>query len=1069
MGLAYCHLAACNEPLALDNFEAAFATAPEHPGTMASMALAHILRGNKTAAFDLARSALLADPACEQAAVVLPQAAPADFSLAELEALVPGRFLDVPAVLRGLAQAASGRGERDAEVCHAERAHLLAPGDWRSGAQLGGKLLAPVADDDDSLGLTRMVPPSLRGRLGRATDLLRDAWDRIRDTGNARRAPEVASNLCAALLLDGNDRLARTVLDEGLAAAPQDVALLLRSGWFAAMDCDWAAALSAFERVPEDGLELDDRFVVAKALLEAGRTAEARAAIADLVTREASRPGTRERSAALELEMEIASGGGEDIVAAALDSDPDSMLLRAAALPVWAGNAGLHERLSADCRRIGAVAPDPRDRALAADTLARLGHPSDAADIFASVPVPTHVDTPVLRGRLRALLVADRRTDARELLDTLDPALRPTQPYLEAAVYLYDRIGDLPAAIRTLEAAFRAGHEETWSRLAWLDATERSGGVETAKAWLATVGEDMPGTPAELMALAQAMDKLIGDPKALAIGYRALRAGYYDPKIHMAYAFGLYMLGNAVKRLPPQPTAVAGDTAVTLSYEGRPDIVRVIECGEAPSLTRGENSPTDPLALRLIGLRPGDEIDLPVLGGTPRRYRVAMIEDRFRHANRRTLHDFHRLFPENTSFQTLPLDIYKGADALAPIIDIASRHSERVGSLLETYREGRLPLAFFAHAAGKHACDVWDAMRERRDLPLVCALGTAPERNEAADCLASSSVPVLDPLSVYAVVAVGIHDEVAAALSGRAVTQSTIDYLRTLVDQRRQAVDCGTGTLGWNGQSLVMDEPGREQRETLLTTAEGALAFALGCRVVAAEGTAPLPEAAGVLAAMPDAFADTIRAAMAPGHLLISDDLCFRQVAAACGVQSAAWTQPVHQHGLEQGRYAFPAFATANAALAATSYRFLSFGEGEIINVLRSSGWTREGQAERLLQRLADAGNEAAGVAGIVAGVLLAATVDGRLARACSSLLDAFLDVNASGTSAIMMIALAIAGARLRNQCWSAVSERWAETAGLTPADAVMARILEPAVRHHVRITVALREAFRAAGVEWRR
>ena len=72
-----------------------------------------------------------------------------------------------------------------------------------------------------------------------------------------------------------------------------------------------------------------------------------------------------------------------------------------------------------------------------------------------------------------------------------------------------------------------------------------------------------------------------------------------------------------------------------------------------------------------------------------------------------------------------------------------------------------------------------------------------------------------------------------------------------------------------------------------------------------------------------------------------------------------------------------------------------------------------------LLRRLADPGNEVAGVAGIVAGVLLAAMVDGQLPRACSSLVDVFLDVNASGAPATMTAAFAIAGARLRNQCWS--------------------------------------------------
>ncbi len=1064
VGLAFCRLAACEEEGALASFREAYATAPGHPGVRAAMALASLISGDRAGAYNLAAGALSADPSCELAAVLLPQAAPSAMLFADVRALVPETFLAIPAVLRALSQAASDRGDWDEAIRWAEQAHALTPDDWRSAAQLGAKLLATVADDDVAVGLTRFVAPEHTVTFARGVTLLREAWEGIRGNGNARRAPEVPANLCAALLLTGDEEGARSVLGDGLSAAPGDPNLLRRRGWFAAIDCDWPTAISSFAEMPNAELTGEDRFVVAKALLEDGRLDEARSAVAGLGRQEAADPGGRQRAAALALDVELAAGGGTDAVRAALDADPDSILVMAAAVPATVGDDGLRDRLGAGCRRAVASSADARDRALAADTLDRLGHHSEAADAFASVEVPMDIDTPILRGRLRALVCADRRRDARELLDRLPPGLVASQPYLTLALHLLDRTGDLSRATGLLEAAFLAGQDDLWARLAWVELAERSGDTGAAVAWLSTVREDVPGSPRHLMALAHAIDRLIGDVKAIAIAYRALRAGYDDPKIHVAYSFSLVMFGKAASRLPPQPTVVATGTAVTLSRTGLPDIVRVIEGGDAPSLARGEIPPSNPLALRLLGLRAGDELDLPVQGGPPEPFRVRLIEGRFLHAHRRTIETFHDRFPEERSFQTFQVDTGNGLEGLAPIIEVARQHTDRVRSLEAAYREGRLPIALFARMAGRHACDVWDVLRDRSDLPLTCALGTAAERVKATDDLASSEVQVLEPLSVYAAAALGLVSQVEAALPGRSVTRSTIDYLRALVMERREFLVAGGGTMGWDGHSLVVERPSDAGRTSSLATAERALAMALGCRLAAAEGPAPVPEAVGIYEALPEAFTDAIRAAQAPGHALVSDDLSFRLLASACGVAATGWTQPALRLGLALARLDVASFTEANGALAGTSYRFLSFADIELVYSLRVAGWTSEGHAAAFLARLADPGNEVAGVVGIAANVLLAAWQEGASRNAAGALVGAFLAENPDGARAIMDAALDVASARLRSRLWRSRRAAWAASTGLTPAEAVMARIAAPATRARTRLAACLGQAFLVAG-----
>ena len=80
------------------------------------------------------------------------------------------------------------------------------------------------------------------------------------------------------------------------------------------------------------------------------------------------------------------------------------------------------------------------------------------------------------------------------------------------------------------------------------------------------------------MMLALTIDRYLGDPKCLPIAYRALRAAYDDPEIHLGY-ISMFLMGRIGRGEIDTPTEVGPDTAVVLVEKGEgrfaPRVVKV--------------------------------------------------------------------------------------------------------------------------------------------------------------------------------------------------------------------------------------------------------------------------------------------------------------------------------------------------------------------------------------------------------------------------------------------------------------------------------------------------------------
>ena len=356
--LATASLVLGNTGAAVAGYRDAYAQAPDFPRARAILATAQLLDGEKTRAFATASNALQEDPSCEQAALIVVQAAPTSMGMPELESLVPGSFLAKPSVLVVLSSEARTRGDLVAARRLAEAAYGLDPEGWRPSTLVAELLLAPIFADE-ALPLTRTVSAACAEDFRRSLKLLRSAWSKVSNGDHARNALHIAGNLANALEVGGFEVEAEQVVERALQINATFAPVLRRKAVMLALRGDWQGAASTLDRMPLSERDDQDKIFLGEAKLALGDAAEA-GRIAGEVLAEASPGRPRQIAAALALEAALASGATAAAVLSACDTEPDSIQVRIVAVRFGRLDETLRSRLLADVHRIVASTADDR-------------------------------------------------------------------------------------------------------------------------------------------------------------------------------------------------------------------------------------------------------------------------------------------------------------------------------------------------------------------------------------------------------------------------------------------------------------------------------------------------------------------------------------------------------------------------------------------------------------------------------------------------------------------------------------------------------------------------------------
>ncbi len=592
---------------------------------------------------------------------------------------------------------------------------------------------------------------------------------------------------------------------------------------------------------------------------------------------------------------------------------------------------------------------------------------SAAADMYQGLCTPNKDALSLLR-TLKSLFFAERRRDARVLFDSLDSGLKVIPRYAEVGVAIYEHAGLLREARAILEAAL-SQDDTLRRRVHWLSLSERIGDISTMLEWLKTVTVDQVGTPQDLMTVALAIDRLEQDPRCFGIAYRALRASYTDPQVHLAYMIGLFFMGSSSKHPSPQPTVAACDTAILLEEkDGIRKLVRVLETDRDPRLERGEIAPDSELGPALLGKKVGDEIEVPSVGVESTVYVIREIRTKYLHAHFRSLEQFEIMFPGHRAFGSFHIDESKGGEQFKPILDSVKRRGEFTQQLTDMYRKGKLPLMLMSKYSGVSPCDIWEGICSQPDLGLRVCAGLPQDYLKASENLAVKRRAIVDPITLYGITRLGIAERIRACFEDMGVVQTTIDLLRQLVHERSQERGLRHGTMGWDGEHYHMIEVNESVTTNRIEQAQAALMFAESLTLVAAEPSmALIADTRELFEDIDPSFLDSIYAAQGEGRLLLCDDQEFRQLAVELSGIQGIWTQAAALYAGQTGDFTPDDYFDLVGALVGAHYRFTTFDHRVMLHQMRKDVWAITPAITAFTIQLALPSNESSSVIRLLA------------------------------------------------------------------------------------------------------
>ena len=307
---------------------------------------------------------------------------------------------------------------------------------------------------------------------------------------------------------------------------------------------------------------------------------------------------------------------------------------------------------------------------------------------------------------------------------------------------------------------------------------------------------------------------------------------------------------------------------------------------------------------------------------------------------------------------------------------VARRRADTAEHLRQVYVSGLVPFGVLARFGGVTSIDLWDELRNRDDTRLIASTGLAGEAAASLAALAREEGPwVIDPLTLYALSQIGIAQDVLAALPEVAIVQSGIDMLMAAHHERELNRGQRVGSLLAEGDRFRFVEAAPETIEATIASVAAALALARDLPSVAPEHPSTLTSEAWEILDLPDqSLSDTVRYAKETGALLVTDDIALRRIAELEGV-SCVWSHLVLSEGRRRGRVANNRFVGATLALLATGIHYVSVDPGMLIGEWQNAGQTVSAKLGRLLDQLADRGNDPGSVVGVLADFLMHAAM----------------------------------------------------------------------------------------------
>ncbi len=937
--IGHCLLALGKDTDAAAMLLASYEHAPSEPKAIANKAFGLLLKGDWQKLLAFGKSGLAADPSNEWLAGYLVQAARFDLTVTDPLGLVPDGLRETAAVQIGWVDFVRHRGElgewwapaREALARHPSETHAVQ--------------FAAEADLDEIITGQRfqrmhLLTGAERRRLEGATTTLASQWNRERFTDGPLRPEDAAlcGNVVVGLAALEEFPRALDIARQGLSLAPDDAELFLRAAMVAIEVEDEAFATELLPRLPAtaDSVVMKFRYHAARAdWPEVVALFENSASLIPL-TEEPIIAATA-RLAAIKIGVNDPDERRRQIAIVAEDAAVDP---RAGIVVADFARREEMEDIADTAFEAALKQIDDdshaADRSMVAHHANRRGDAAIVVDLLDGRVAEDH-DSSELRTLARAFVNdSPIRQRALSFFARLPEAIRELPYYLHAEGLLHFNRGALPEAEAALRKAVAAepdldNYISLFSVLHRLDRSEE----------VKTIVEDIDlvtvkGTPAQKMFLARVMRKSGQGPRAIEYAYGVLQLARNDQKAVLRY-FELIMMDPDEGLIPPAKT-VATDTWIRLESDRHEHHAFLIEEGTdrpADDIV----SPTHPMAVAAFGRQLGEEFEMPVALGGTRRWCVAEIKHKYLHALHDVMENFENRFPDAKGFYSITMQ----EGDIQPALEQVRRVAERNRNRADLYLKHNCPISFVVSKGDRDTIRFVEYIRFL-DFDIRACLGNEPERAAARSLLDTNrhSGAVLDAYAAWTIATMDAFDVLQSVFGKLIVPQTVIDEIRSLRDEQETTAERSM-TMTWhNGQYIRQEHTAQDiaARRDYIVEQLARIEAACDVRPVVAPDH-PSEIASLITQSFGSHVLDT--ANLAGGdHLLISEDMYYRQFARAACATNGLWLQTIfsfaHEKGLIDGRR----YVDLVVKLAWRRHGHLALNAATMLAVLRSEedqGW----------------------------------------------------------------------------------------------------------------------------------
>lgn len=225
----------------------------------------------------------------------------------------------------------------------------------------------------------------------------------------------------------------------------------------------------------------------------------------------------------------------------------------------------------------------------------------------------------------------------------------------------------------------------------------------------------------------------------LPFAYRARRISFNDEEVHHAYV-QLFMNHTRRESGDLDVECVKVDFAVHLKdAKGEKKIYLIVE-QEEYELQHGEIPPSDPRAVKLLGLRTGDRVTFNEGRVDEIEYEIADVQSKYVYAFQQTIIKHTEWFGGSDAMFVMDV----ADEDFSKFFRMLDEQEQRQQKIAEMYLERRLPLATLAQLKGKNLFETWASLVHSNDARLYVTTGEPSEIQRGTEILVASDAVVLE-------------------------------------------------------------------------------------------------------------------------------------------------------------------------------------------------------------------------------------------------------------------------------------------------------------------------------------